>query len=269
MRHNLLAPRYRTYVQRVSAPTALLAFDFDGTLAPIVDTPGAAAMRPATRQLLRAIAQRRRVAIITGRALADIRPRLRGVPIAALIGNHGIEPSPEMALARDAVATWVPVLRADVGHLEGVFIENKGQSLAVHYRHAASASEARSAIAESVRSLGRGVRVVEGLEVVNLVPDDAPTKGDALLRLCRQFEAEAVLYIGDEETDEDAFAALDDAVSLGVRVGRSDWSRAPYYVNSQLEVDTVLELVLASVKRYDEASRHAQVMARHEAALPE
>jgi trehalose 6-phosphate phosphatase len=269
MRRNLLALRYREYVRRVSAPSALLAFDFDGTLAPIVETPAAAAMRPATRERLHALAKQRRVAIITGRALADIQPRLDGIPLAALVGNHGIEPSPQMASARETVAAWVPALLARTGALPGVVLEDKGQSLAVHYRHAASPVEARAAILDAVRSLGAGVRLVEGLEVVNLVPAGAPTKGDALLRLCREFEAGAVLYVGDEETDEDAFAVLDDAVSLGVRVGRNDRSRAPYFVHAQADVDTLLDVLLASVERHDAAARQLPVLARSVAGPPE
>jgi trehalose 6-phosphate phosphatase len=269
MRRNLLAPRYRAYLRRVSAPSALLAFDFDGTLAPIVETPAAAAMRPATRERLCALAQRRRVAIITGRALADIEPRLDGIPLAAVVGNHGIEPSPQMGAARAVVADWVPVLRAHVGAWSGIVIEDKGQSLAVHYRQAESPHAARAAIVEAARALGVGARLVEGLEVVNLVPIGAPTKGDALLRLCREFAAGAVLYVGDEETDEDAFAVLDDAVSLGVRVGRSDRSRAPYFVRGQAEVDTLLDELLAAIERHDAAARQLPVLARSLVGPPE
>jgi trehalose 6-phosphate phosphatase len=218
-------------------------------------------MRPATGERLRRLAERRRVAIITGRAVADITPRLDGIPLAALVGNHGLEPSEAMRGARETVARWVPELRARIGGMAGVVLEDKGGSLALHYRQAAAPREAQAAIVAAVGALGAGVRLMEGLAVVNVIPAGAPTKGDALLRLCREFEAQAVLYVGDEETDEDAFAVLDDAVSLGVRVGRSDRSRAPYYVQGQGEVDVLLDVLLAEVERHDAASRQPPVLA--------
>ena len=250
-RQNLLTEPHRWDVTRVAAPGALLAFDFDGTLAPIVASPPDAAMRETTRVRLTELARRRQVAIITGRALADIEPRLRGVPTSAIVGNHGSEPSPYMAAARESVAAWLPVLHAAVGHLSGLVIENKGASLAVHYRHASSPEAARAAIAAAVRRLGDGVRHMEGIEVVNLVPVGAPTKGDALARLRAECGASAVFYIGDEETDEDAFAVLDDDTSLAVRVGASDTSRARYFVPSQSDVDALLDLLLAATEAYD------------------
>lgn len=250
-RRNLLDEPHRREVMRVAAPEALLAFDFDGTLAPIVASPPDAAMRETTAGRLATLARRRRVAIITGRALADIEPRLRGVPTAAIVGNHGGEPSPQMDAARAAVATWLPVLHAAVGHLSGVVIENKGQSVAVHYRHADSPDAVRVAIDDAVARLGDGVRRMEGIEVVNLVPADAPTKGDAVARLCAESGATAVFYIGDEDTDEDAFAVLDDAASLTVRVGYSAPSRARYFVPSQADVDALLDLLLESIAAHD------------------
>lgn len=249
--HDILTEPYRSRLGRVAGPLALLAFDFDGTLAPIVAQPERAAMRESTRVRLAELARVRTVAIISGRALADIQPRLAGVRAAAIVGNHGIEPSPQMTAARAMVARWLPLLTRDVGGLPGVVIENKGQSIAVHYRHAEPGDDALAAIRASVACLGPGVRCVEGIEVLNLIPVGAPNKGDALQRLRRESGAATVLFVGDEETDEDAFATLDNDASIGIRVGMTEDSRARYFVPSQDDIEALLDLLLASVREHD------------------
>lgn len=263
--HDILTDPYSSRVGRVTGPLTLLAFDFDGTLAPIVAQPERAAMRESTRVRLAELAELRPVAIISGRALADIEPRLAGVPAASIIGNHGIEPSPQMAAARAMVARWLPLLARDVGALAGVVIENKGQSLAIHYRHAESGDDALSAIRASVACLGPGVRCVEGIEVLNLVPVGAPNKGDALQRLRRELGAATVLYVGDEDTDEDAFATLDNETSIGIRIGVTEQSRARYFVPGQDHMEALLDLLLASVREHDRRNAMPvhEVHARH------
>ncbi len=246
MRH-VLSPDHRDVLRRVAGRDALLAFDFDGTLAPIVDQPAAAAMRPDTRALLAALARRRAVAIITGRSVADVRPRLHGVRTVAVIGNHGIEPSVGMADARAAISRLAPRLAARVGGEPGVQVEEKGHSIAVHYRHAPSPARVRRAVDEVLAESGEPVRRIEGIAALNLVPAGAPTKGDAIRQLQALHRAPAVLYVGDEATDEDAFAVLDPDCSLGVRVGAHTPSHAPWFVAHQGEVDELLRALLAHV----------------------
>ncbi|MCC6774581.1 MAG: hypothetical protein IT360_25620 [Gemmatimonadaceae bacterium] len=105
--------------------------------------------------------------------------------------------------------------------------------------------------AAAMRRLGDGVRHMEGIEVVNLVPAGAPTKGDALARLRAECGASAVFHIGDEETDEDAFTVLDDDALLAVRVEYSDTSRARYFVPTQSDVEGLLDLVLVATTAFD------------------
>lgn len=263
--HDILTDPYRIRVGRVAGPLTLLAFDFDGTLAPIVARPEHAAMRESTRIRLAELASMRPVAIISGRALADIQSRVAGVPATAIVGNHGIEPSPQMATARATVARWLPVLTREVAALAGVVIENKGHSLSIHYRHADAGDDALAAIRASVAGLGAGVRTVEGIEVLNLIPVGAPNKGDALQRLRREQGAATVLYVGDEDTDEDAFATLDNDTSLGIRVGVTEASRARYFVPGQDDIEALLDLLLASVREHDRrrASPAHEVRQRH------
>lgn len=246
---NLLSRRNLLHLARTVGPDGVLAFDFDGTLAPIVAVPGAAGMRDETRHLLVAISELRPVVIVSGRSVADVTPRLHGVRTAAIVGNHGVEPSAAMAGAKRTVAGWRPLLDATVGRLAGVHVEDKVYSIAVHYRHASSPRMVREVLAEVRRQLGDAVRVTEGLALVNLVPAGAPTKGDAVRWVEARLSARVVLYAGDEETDEDAFAVLDQTRSVGVRIGKSKRSSARFYLPGQEAVDSMLHHVLSVVQR--------------------
>ncbi len=88
----VLSRKSKTLLRELTASKALLAFDFDGTLAPIVDDPGRARMRSRTRRLLRRLASAYPCAVISGRSRADLRERLAGTGIRRTIGNHGAEP---------------------------------------------------------------------------------------------------------------------------------------------------------------------------------
>lgn len=217
----------------------LLAFDFDGTLAPIVRKPEQAAMRTRTRNLLEAAAQRYPIVVVSGRACADASARLRGLGVRLVIGNHGIEPFH----ARDSLARqvrgWIVLLRGRLASLEGVEIEDKTFSIAVHYRRSRFRVHARRTILAATALL-KGTRILDGKMVVDIVPEGAPDKGMALERARRQLGCETMLYVGDDETDEDVFALDRPRVLLGVRVGRRRASSAAYFVQDQGALDDLL-----------------------------
>lgn len=221
----------------------LLALDFDGTLAPIVPDPGRAAVRPATRQLLRRLPRQRPCVVISGRARADVLRRLRGTGVTDVIGNHGAEPSPLMAAARQTVRRWVPELRRCLVGLRGVMVEDKGVSVAVHYRHAPRRTAARARIMATAAGLA-GVRLVGGKLVVNLLPAGAPHKGLALEEARERLGCDTALYVGDDETDEDVFTLDQPGRLLSVRVGRSLNSAAGYYIRGQSDIDRLLQVLL-------------------------
>ena len=89
----------------------LLAFDYDGTLAPLVNAPAHATMRASTRRLLRRASKLFPCVVITGRAKADAIGRLRNIEVCRVVGNHGAEPSPHGEAMRRRVQRWLPVLR--------------------------------------------------------------------------------------------------------------------------------------------------------------
>jgi trehalose 6-phosphate phosphatase len=226
---------------------ALLVLDFDGTLAPIVDDPAAAAMRPTTRALLRTIAMLVPCAVISGRARADVAPRVAGVPLRAIVGNHGAEPARMEAPSaiRARVRGWAAALRTELVE-PGVSVEDKGFSVAVHVRRAAAPDLAQDRAARLAAGLA-GARVFGGKCVVNVVPETAPTKADAVEAFAAEFPASPVLYVGDDETDEDAFRSP--AVTWGVRVGRADRSAARFFLGGQEEIDALLRALTLEHRR--------------------
>ena len=222
----------------------LLAFDYDGTLAPLVNEPAHATMRASTRRLLARASQLYPCVVITGRAKADALARLGNVEVCRVVGNHGAEPSPHGDAIRRRVRRWLPVLKARLAHRQGVRIEDKGFSVAVHYRHARERNATRRAVLTAARSL-KDVRLVGGKLVVNMLVPDAPHKGLALERERTHFGCDTVIYVGDDETDEDVFQIDRPGQLLSIRVGRKRTSAAPYYIRNQAEIDRLLEALVA------------------------
>jgi trehalose 6-phosphate phosphatase len=222
---------------RLAATDLLVAFDFDGTLAPIVDDPAAAAMRSSTRRLLARAAQLYPCAIISGRREEDVLRLLAGVTVWYVIGNRALQPPDRVkGLARE-VQAWRPVLAQHLREFPGIVIEDKEISVAVHYRAAREHGRAVEAIGRAAALLGR-VRVVAGKDVVNLMPESGDGKGAALERLRLQLGCPGALYVGDDRTDEDAFRVPG---VVGVRVGAEVISAARYYVEDQDEIDELLD----------------------------
>ncbi len=227
----------------------LLAFDFDGTLAPIVRDPACASPRASTRELLAQLAAVHPCAVVSGRARQDALDRLRGVALVEVIGNHGAEPAPPGAdelVLRRRVALWHAILAGELLGLPGVEIEDKRLSLAVHFRRARDRAAAENRIRLALQRTTGG-RVIGGACVVNLVPEEMPDKGAALRRLCSQLGVTGALFVGDDATDEDVFRAGIPGL-VGVRVGRGT-SHARYFLEDQAEIDDLLRLLLRSASR--------------------
>jgi trehalose 6-phosphate phosphatase len=239
----LLAGTERAELARFLRRGTLVALDYDGTLAPIAPRPQDARMSAATRALLARVARRYPVIVLTGRARMDALSFLDGVPVLEVIGSHGLETAGTATtrfLAR--VGEWRAQLSQRLHALAGVSIEDKRYSLSVHYRHAPdpAAGELIGAAAGELK----GARVVGGKKVVNVVPEEAPDKGAALVAACRRLGCDQALFVGDDDTDESAFAAGRPGQFFTVRVGRAPQSAAAYYLRAQEEIDALLELLL-------------------------
>jgi trehalose 6-phosphate phosphatase len=226
----------------------LLAFDFDGTLSPIVRDPDAATMRQRTAALLAEAANLYPCVVVSGRARADVAAKVARVPLRAVVGNHGMEPWAGLGAARRRAARWRTRLAAELPPIPGMVIEDKGPSLAIHYRRARARAEVRRLLLEVTSDLP-GARVLEGKMVVNLLPAGAPDKGTAVLGLAKRLRCAAILYVGDDDNDEDAFALSQRAPVLGIRVGRARRSRAQWFLPSQTAVDRLLALLVRLRRR--------------------
>jgi trehalose 6-phosphate phosphatase len=238
----LLTVRGRHQLRERAGRHPLLAFDLDGTLAPIVDDPEEVALPPSTQAVLKELARRCPVVIVSGRARKDVFQRLAGIPVREVFGNHGIEPTHATSALRGQVARWAEVLRSRLSAWRGVRLEDKQYSLTIHYRQAPRPERARAA-AEQVVSLLDNARVLPGKFCLNVLPAGAAHKGNALREAQRRLGCDSAIYLGDDETDEDVFATCDPEQVLGVCVGRRPLSRAAYYLRQQCEVELVLQLL--------------------------
>ncbi len=218
-------------LERVPHDVPVAVFlDYDGTLVPIRRRPELARLGPERRDELGRLARAARVAIVSGRPLAEVR-RMVGVPGLDYVGNHGLEirskgrtwVHPAAARRARDVARAVAALQAGARGIRGVLVENKGLTASVHFRLVAARQHAalRALAANEVRrSRGRLV-LSRGKKVFELRPNVPWDKGKSVLRLLREAgrpRSTFPVYIGDDRTDEDAFRALGDR-GLTIRVG--------------------------------------------------
>lgn len=245
---NILSPDSQTALEAIARDRTLLAFDFDGTLAPLVEDHRRARMRDSTRTLLRLTSLLHPCAVISGRARADIVGRLDGVPLVAIVGNHGADPGrgPVDAAAREIVSGWREDATLLLDSVPGVEIEDKGLSLAIHYRRAgAAAGRTVAAVAASLPH----ARILQGHWVIHVVVPDLADKGLALRELLSRTRRREAVYMGDDATDEAAFRA--EGVRVSVRVGEGSGSFARYYLPSQADVDEFLRALIRARRRLE------------------
>jgi len=237
---------------------ALLLLDYDGTLTPIAPSPKLATLSPATKSVLRSLSQSSKVTIviISGRSLLELR-RLVGLPRLTYVGNHGLEVWREGRRAvvvvhktsREAIGLIRPRLVELATDIPGAHLEDKGLSLSLHYRRVQGSHVARlkARFGREVLPLVRAapLAVVNGKKVIEVRSRPDWTKGHATVRLMKRMRRRSLLpiYIGDDQTDEDAFGAL--AEGLTIRVGAHRRSKARYYVRGVQEVHQLLEWILA------------------------
>lgn len=257
MMKNILSRANREVIEQFAWSNALLAFDFDGTLAPIVEDPEGAFMRPKTRELLEQAAKIYPTIVISGRAQDDALKRLRGVGVHEVVGNHGLEPWHGTDSLIEKVRRWLSILEPQLAHFKGVHLEDKILSLAVHYRQSREKKKARAAILRAAAALGE-VRVIGGKQVVNILPDGAPHKGVALERERARLRCDTAIYVGDDETDEDVFALDQPGRLLTIRVGAKRASAAAYYIPRQTTIDELLRTLIDLRRKLEQRKQAAR-----------
>lgn len=246
----VLSARGREALRRFVNGKTLFAWDFDGVLAPIVSDGDRARMASGVRRPLTRLARSHPCVVVSGRKLSDLTPRLHGVPLRSVFGNFGYEPAPRGRPRTGRIGEWAATLSARLGHLQGVVVEDKAFTLSVHYRQALQHDAARRAIDDALSDLP-GVRVLEGMLAVALLPARGCDKGKTLQRERRRLGCTNAVYVGDDGTDEDAFASASPERLLAIRVGYSRQTRASFWLESQSEVPDLLRLLLDATSRAD------------------
>jgi trehalose 6-phosphate phosphatase len=245
----LFSEQGRRELARLTACRTLYAFDFDGTLAPIVADPAAARAPDEIARYLAQLARQVPVAVISGRIRSELVERLPA-EVAHLIGNHGNEGIDDaQAEAREAVCRrWRAVLERELSSAAatGIRVEDKGVSLSLHYRAAADAKAALALLRQIVSRLQPAPEVIDGKRVLNVLPPGSVTKYEALAALAERTQADAVLFVGDDDTDERVFERAPPQW-VTVRVEPTDNSAARYSLAEQADVAALLaELVRAT-----------------------
>ena len=243
--------------------TPAVFLDYDGTLTPIVERPELARLSTAMRATLRRLAACCFVAVVSGRDRKDVE-RLVGLDMLIYAGSHGFDIAGPNDVtmqhpAGDAVvgelATAAVELRKMLGQVHGVLVELKRYALAVHFRLVAEGEvpAVRQAVETVVRS-APGLRMTSGKKIFELRPRFDWDKGKAVLWLMEAFSLDPAttlpLYLGDDSTDEDAFAALE-SVGVGILVGPhpDGGSKARFTLANTDEVREFLEFLVGEVGR--------------------
>lgn len=210
-------------------PIERLAFflDIDGTLISFAETPNAVTVDGALRSLLERLAQALGggVALVTGRALADVERLFPGLALP-VAGQHGAE-------FRGLSAALPEVLSGDVLHQlrsgaeaarrahPRLLFEDKGRSVAIHYRRAPALAPIARWLALRLAGAGRGQLVVQRGHYVEEVKSSSANKGDAIRRLLEEpaFRGRMPVFIGDDVTDEDGFRVVNETGGVSIKVG--------------------------------------------------
>lgn len=239
---NILAKRNLPVLAAFASSNVLLAFDYDGTLAPIVPDPERARMRPETRRLLADVARRYPCVVISGRRLDDVTRRLGRIPVWYVFGNYGHEPAAPEHRPPARMRDWVRRLTEELPTHRGLVIEEKQYSVTIHYRRVRDKRRALQAINEAVDELEEA-RTISSPHAVTVMPHGGPDKGVALQKARRLFACDAAIYVGDDDTDEDAFVSDQPGRLLSVRIGSPRKSGARFRLRSQAEINTLLRVL--------------------------
>jgi len=247
-----------------AATRVLLLSDYDGTLTPIVGNPHDAVLKPDVRNTLKAISDNPAfsVGIISGRLLSDLKS-LAGIESIYYAGNHGLEiEGPGISYINETAGETRAEMQKLAGELDsrlrginGVIIENKGLSLSVHYRLVSeferqNVINAFEEITALVLTAGR-IRVSSGKMIKEVRPPVDWHKGKAVetikqeIRTVSGSRESAVIYMGDDTTDEDAFGVVNPPEGWSIFIGPGNpASSADYFLDSPDEVAVFLSRLL-------------------------
>lgn len=230
----------------------VLLLDFDLTLSPLAKNPANAVLPEDTKILLKKLSFKIPVAIITGRAVYDIKKRV-GLRKIIYVGNHGLEYEigySKKIFIHDSSQKGLKYVKREFTKLakkyEGVILEDKKFSIAFHYRLLPAIYQ--TALMTDLKKLRAKIKknnLTETLykKTLEIKPDIKENKGTASLFILKKFgKKNKAIYIGDGKTDEDAFLALPHDITI--KVGKSQHSAAKYYLRNVKDVGRFLKWLL-------------------------
>jgi trehalose-phosphatase len=251
-RQRHLFENWESVARRLRAARRIALFlDFDGTLTPIRHHPHQVSLSVSTRRLLKRLANRPRIAVyvISGRRAADVRKHVK-VSGVTCVGLHGWDRAgkPREKAPQNFIARLRRKVESALADLEGVWVEDKFIIFVVHYRRASGATvrRARAILREIVATARSKVRVMEGKKVWEVLPREVKGKGAAVRALLAELKGRPLpIYVGDDTTDEAAFAAL--PRGLTIRVGFQRPTRARFELRNPAEVREFLKRLEAEI----------------------
>ncbi|MBV8203146.1 MAG: trehalose-phosphatase [Acidobacteria bacterium] len=282
----LALERWSEIAGRLAGKRLALFLDYDGTLSPIVQRPELALLPPAARAVLRRLAERMPVAVLSGRRREEA-AALVGLPQLTYAGSHGFDiagppPAPGQPPLGQVIGEEVPAamqraaegLRRDLAGVEGVLIEDKRFAVAVHYRLARDGDLQRIEAAvdraatdphdpSNAGRPGERLRKSGGKKVWELRPGIDWDKGKALLWLLARLGLERPdalpLFLGDDVTDEDAHTAVASRGGIGILVAEEPRpTAAAYRLRDPVEVVELLSLLADLVEPATETAETAE-----------
>jgi trehalose 6-phosphate phosphatase len=224
------APSTQTLLPRAGEDYALF-LDFDGTLVDIVERPEAVALNPAVPEILTRLQERLggAIAIISGRPIAFLDRHFAPYRFD-IAGLHGLEHRirGELYLCdpdeHPQLREMIGRLRETVARKAGILIEDKGCSVAIHWRLAPQEKEFALATAHAaVEALGSDYRVQHGKAVAEILPS-AAGKGKVIERFLQQvpYKGRRPIFVGDDLTDENGFKTVNAHGGLSIRIGAGE-----------------------------------------------
>ena len=246
-------------IQRIKPGERILLFlDYDGTLVPIKKAPKLALLHPLRRRFLKRLSEKAFTCIVSGRSLIEIQ-KLVGLEGIAYIGNHGLEIScgqrhwiqPGARKIKPILSAASKRIQERTQNFSGVLIEDKGVTGSIHYRQLASAlwNPLKTIVQGEVGSKHRALKITEGKRVFEIRPNIKWDKGQGVKKLIRWLsptETTLRIYIGDDQTDEDAFKAFD-RDALTILVGHRENTFARYHLKDVDGVWKFLRALLSAI----------------------
>ncbi|MCK4912364.1 MAG: trehalose-phosphatase [Candidatus Omnitrophica bacterium] len=232
--------------------------DYDGTLTPIVSRPDLAVISKEMRETVKELSQKYTTAIVSGRMREDVE-KLVGIPGLIYAGSHGFDiKGPEVVMVEPQAEQTIPLvfkviekLKKELSGIDGMIIEEKKFSTAVHYRLVSEEDKILKIkiLVEEIIQENKTLRLMEGKKVFEILPAIDWNKGKAVKWVMNalgiNWEDYSVVYIGDDTTDEDAFRTVCTRGTSILVSDKSKASAADFVLSSPKEVKELFERILA------------------------